>query len=95
MQVFSTSLIVMGASKRWSTFHTGSTLQASPLKKREGRFHTTGTLTYPPHLFTGILLHQLSATYLAAFDANRSQEPRVTVEEKSPTEALFRASWKA
>jgi len=95
MHVFSTSLVVMGSTKRWSAFHEGTTLEASPIRKVEGRYETVGVLRYPHHLFGGLLIEQLASTYLAAFDVNKAGEPRVIPKEKNSTESLFFVSWKA
>ncbi len=95
MHVFSTSLAVMGATRRWATFHRGSTLKAEAIKKDGGRYRVGGTLSYPPRLFDRCLLQLIASTYLAALDANRAEEPEVSLEETSPTAARFRASWKA
>jgi len=95
MNVFSTSLIVMGAAKRWATFHQGSDLRAEPIKKVEGRYQSVGSLTYPPHLFTGLIVPQLGSVYTAALKANKAEEPKVISKETSKTESMFFVSWKA
>jgi hypothetical protein len=95
MNLFSTSLLIMGATKRWDTFHMGSQLLAKPAKKINGRLQTIGILTYPQNLFSGLVVPQLGATYLAALDANKAEEPLVEVREHSLTESLFFVSWKA
>jgi hypothetical protein len=95
MHVFSTSLIIMGAAKRWAKFHQGSSLNAKPVKKIEGRFKTAGSLTYPPHLFSGLIVPQLASVYLAALKTNNAEDPEVVHREKSDTEAAFFVSWKA
>lgn len=95
MNVFSTSLIVMGASKRWTAFHEGSQLGAKPIKKTAGRFQTIGVLTYPSHLFGGLITSQLAATYMAALDINRAAEPEVISKDVSDTESHFFVSWQS
>ena len=93
MHVFSSALIVMGAAKRWGSFHQGSILQVDRLRKIDGLYRTVGRLTYPPHLFSGLLLPHLASTYMAALEANKAQSPRVEAHEISPTEAHFHVSW--
>ena len=95
MHVFSTALVVMGAAKRWSSFHRGSELAVKPMRKSEGRYETSATLTYPPHLFSGLLAPQLGVTYLAALKANKAQDPQVIAKEKSETESIFFVNWLA
>jgi len=96
IHVLSTTLVVMGATDRWAKFHRGSTLQITePVKKVGKRLSTKGKLSYPPNLFSGLLLDQICATYLAALDANRAEEPDVRIEKNDEIEAFFSASWKA
>ncbi len=94
MNVFSTSLVVMGAAKRWSTFHLGSHLTAKPIKKVGDRFETAGSLTYPPYLFSGLIVPQVAATYKAALQANKANDPQISSAEKSDTESVFYVSWR-
>jgi hypothetical protein len=95
MHVFSTSLIIMGAAKRWGNFHQGSSLHVKPVKKIEGRSKTVATLTYPPHLFSGLIIPQVANVYLAVLKTNNAEDPQVVHKEKSDTEASFFVSWKA
>jgi hypothetical protein len=95
MHVFSTSLIVMGAAKRWKNFHQGSSLNVMPVKKIEGRYKTAATLTYPPHLFSGLIVPQVANVYLAVLKTNNAEDPQVVHKEKSDSESSFFVSWKA
>ena len=95
MHVFSTSLIVMGASKRWTKFHTGSSLYVKPVKKIEGRYKTVATLTYPPYLFSGLIVPQVANVYLAVLKTNNAEDPEVVHREKSDSQSVFFVSWKA
>lgn len=96
MHVLSTTLVVMGATGRWSSFHRGSTLVITePVKRVGDRLRTKGKLNYPPNLFSGLLLGQLCATYLAALDANSAENPDVSIVQSNEVEAVFYASWQA
>ncbi len=96
MHVLSTTLAVMGATGRWSSFHRGSSLVITePVKRVGDRLRTKGKLSYPSNLFGGLLLGQLCATYLAALDANRAEKPEVSIEQSNEVEAVFIASWQA
>ncbi len=94
MNVFSTTVIVMGASKRWSKFHKGTDLKAQPLKKIDGRCHSSGSIHYPPHLYTDLIINHLGSVYKAALLANHAEDIQIEAKVLSETEAYFSISWK-
>ncbi len=94
MNVFSTSLVVMGASKRWSTFHRGTQLKPEPLKKRDGRCYVTGEFSYPPHLYNDLIMDHMGSVYKAALLANRAEDIEIVVDSVGETKSRMSISWK-
>ncbi len=85
----------LGAAKRWSTFHTGSWLAASPMARRGGRNTITLTLTFPPRLFDAYLLEYLGVVYRTVLDSTRAKDGLMHVRPLADTKAEFLASWAA
>ncbi len=85
----------LGAAKRWSTFHTGSWLAASPMARRGGRHTITLTLTVPPRLFDAYLLDYLGVVYETVLDSTRANDGKMQVRPLTDTKAEFLASWAA
>jgi hypothetical protein len=95
MRLLSPTLIVIGASKRWGTFHRGSDLVAGRVSRTAGRDETVARLRYPTGVFAPIFLASLEQIFLAALAASRARDPRVELGTAGEVEAEYRVSWLA
>jgi hypothetical protein len=77
MRLVSPTLIVLGASKRWSAFHTGSELSTEKVVESGGRAGTTARLRYPARLFSSLFLLTLERSFTVALAASRARDPQV------------------
>jgi hypothetical protein len=94
MKLVSPSLIVMGASKRWTAFHQGSELLPGAVETVDGRSVTLSRLKFPEGLFSHIFLVGLEHAFLAAVTAARAKDPTVKLSAIEPGLATFTASWR-
>jgi hypothetical protein len=94
MLIFSPTLVVIGAAKRWTTFHIGSTLSAEPVQELDGRNQTGVTFSFPPHSFDLLLLRRLNISFRVALDGTRAKEPKVEMDATGPASAHYVASWR-
>jgi hypothetical protein len=76
MRLVSPTLIVLGATKRWSAFHLGSELSADRVVEADGRAGATARLRYPPRLFSPFFLVTLERSFVAALTASRARDPQ-------------------
>jgi hypothetical protein len=95
MRVLSPTLIVIGATKRWGTFHRGSELVAGRVSRTAGRDETVALLRYPSGVFSPTFLTSLEQIFLAALAASRAKDPRVKVGAVGAAEAEYKVSWLA
>lgn len=95
MRLLSPMLIVIGASRRWGTFHQGSDLVAGRVARSGEREEASARLRYPAGLFAPLFLSSLEQVFLAALDASRAKDPRVELGAVAPTEAEYKVSWRA
>jgi hypothetical protein len=97
MRLVSPTLIVLGATKRWSAFHTGSDLTADRVVESGGRAGATARLRHPPGLFSPLFLVTLERSFIAALTASRAREPQAKMmsadADRGVTEYAF--SWRA
>jgi hypothetical protein len=94
MVLLSPSLVVMGAGKRWSSFHQGTEMRTEPMGNAGPRRQVRGTLTYPPGLYDELLLQLHCSTFLAALVAAQADEPEVRLGSVTPGRAEYVASWR-
>jgi hypothetical protein len=95
MRLLSPMLIVIGAGKRWGTFHQGSELVPGRVSRSGDREETTARLRYPSGLFAPTFLAGLEHAFLAALIASRARDPRVELGAVGPAEAEYRVDWRA
>jgi hypothetical protein len=95
MRLLSPTLVVIGATRRWSTFHTGSELTTGKLDKAGGREMTLAKLVFPPGLFARCFLEGLEQAFLAALVASRAKEAAVKLEDVASAKAEYLVSWRA
>jgi len=93
--ILSPTLLLTGATKRWSTFHRGSTLTPKPIVKEGDFFEGNASLTFPPHLFNELLLRVQRGAYKAAIDATRTKGSRIQLTEITDTSASLSFRWSA
>ena len=79
MRLVSPTLIVLGATKRWAAFHTGSELTAERVVATGDRAETLAHLKYPTGLFSRVFLLGLEQVFMAALLASRARDPRVSL----------------
>lgn len=93
MHVLSPTLVIMGAAKRWATFHQGSELKPGPASKEGSRVTVQGILSHPGGLFPLLVLQTFARAFEAAVAATRALNPRATLEQSSDTETRYLLSW--
>jgi hypothetical protein len=93
MRLVSPTLMVMGASKRWGTFHRGSTLQAAPTMKSGGRTLVGARLAFPDGLFPPLFLSAVMEAFRAALSGARGKNVELDLAEATRTFAAYRVSW--
>lgn len=93
--ILSPTLLLSGATNRWSTFHRGSTLAPRPIVKEGDFYQGYATLTFPSRLFNELLLSVQRGAYQAAIDATRAKETQILLTEITDTSALLSFRWSA
>lgn len=73
MLVMSTTLVVMGAAKRWSAFHRGSELEITEWERSSHHNVAHVELRHPPGLFLGIHHRVFGEALRAAAVLNRAR----------------------
>jgi hypothetical protein len=89
MYVLSPTLVLMGATKRWSAFRRGSTLTA-----RFDRHSAIAELTFPANLYTHLVLRGFGHAFRASLVAARANQPVVTLVEVSPERGKWQLNWR-
>jgi hypothetical protein len=89
MYVLSPTLVLLGAGRRWNAFREGTTLTATT-EKNGGRVE----LTFPPHLYTELILHGFGEAFRASLVAARARDPRVVLTDHEPGIARWNATWR-
>jgi hypothetical protein len=77
MRLVSPTLVVLGATKRWTAFHEGTDLTAGRIASAGARSETLAYVKYPARLFSRLFLVGLEQAFLAALLASRAKDPRV------------------
>ena len=80
MRLVSPTLVVLGATKRWTAFHEGSELTAGRIVPAGERAQTQAHLKYPARLFSRLFLVGLEQAFLAALLASRAKDPRAKLD---------------
>jgi hypothetical protein len=95
MRLFSPTLLVMGAARRWSTLHDGSQLETTPVTAAGDRWQTVGRLRFPEGVFPPLFLEGLTAAFSAAMVMARGRDIKVDLADRTTTSADYRVSWAA
>jgi hypothetical protein len=88
MYVVSPTLVMLGAQRRWSAFREGTTLAAKP--------HASGgevVLTFPPHLYTPLVVAGFGQAFRASLVAARARGVTVALEDVQPDRARWSVTW--
>jgi hypothetical protein len=93
MVLLSPALVVIGAGKRWGSFHQGTTMKTEPVGQAGDRLQVRGMLTFPAGLYDPLLLRLHTSTFLAALVAAKADQPEVRLGDVTPTSAEYLASW--
>ncbi len=93
MFVMSPTLVVMGASKRWVTFHKGSTLSAKPVSQTGNQYSTVVTLDFPAGLFSELTLQRQGAAFKAALIGTTAANLTMSTEPQGSESCNFVARW--
>jgi hypothetical protein len=95
MRVLSPGLVVLGAAKRWSTFHRGTTLEYRAVTATPGgRTECELDLSHPPGLFPPLFLVGIQQAFLAALIAARAREPRIELSAATPEKTTYVGSFR-
>jgi hypothetical protein len=95
MRLISPTLLVMGASRRWSTMHDGTQLESTPVVSAGDRMQTIGRLRFPDGIFPPLFLQGLTAAFSAALALARGRGIEVKLRDQTATSADYVVSWAA
>lgn len=90
LMVMSPTLLTMAASDRWGAYRRGTELAIDRWKKAGAARATTGTLRYPPGLYTTMLLRGLANTLRSAIDAAGAKRSVVELLEAESDDGVAR-----
>jgi hypothetical protein len=93
MVLLSPALVVIGAGKRWTSFHQGTAMKTEPVGQAGGRLQVRGILTFPAGIYDPLLLRLHTSTFLAALVAAKADHPEVRLGQVTATSAEYLASW--
>lgn len=88
MYVVSPTLVVLGATRRWSAFREGTTLTAKIDKNRREL-----ELTFPPMLYPELTLRGFGEAFRASVAAARARNPEVELVEASAERGRWTIGW--
>ena len=95
IRLISPTLLVMGASRRWSAMHDGTQLESTPVVSAGDRLQTIGRLRFPEGLFPPLFLQGLTAAFSAAMALARGRQIEVELRDQTATGADYVVSWAA
>ncbi len=93
MVLLSPALVVIGAGKRWNSFHLGTTMKTEPVGQTADRLHVRAVLSFPAGLYDSLILRLHCSTFLAALVAAKAREPDVRLGDVKAASAEYLASW--
>jgi hypothetical protein len=77
------------AGARWAAVHRGSRLEAQVTGPGEG----VALLTFPPRLFTPVLLRHFTGVFQAALDRSNARTAEVRLVEHDDVHARYQTRW--
>ena len=89
LQLVSPARLLKQASKRWTSFHQGTTLDVIAVEDTEARLR----IEHPPGLFSAVGRRGLASGFCAAIEVARSQAGEVRVAEAGRDFTEFAARW--
>jgi hypothetical protein len=90
MAIFSPAQLLERAPHRWEAFHRGTTLRV----KVAGPNEAGVTLSFPPRLFTPLLLQTYAGAFAAALEHARAHVATVELVSSTGTSAEFVSRWR-
>ena len=85
----SPSLLIAAGGARWGTMHRGSTLAVEKTSSRD----CEARLTFPPRLFTHLMLQDFARALQAALEASRAKNATVAVASWGEDFGCYLAQW--
>jgi hypothetical protein len=92
--LLSTQLLLMGAAKRWTSFHKGTQLQVESSKQLGDRRLAAGRLIFPAGLYDELQIRTHCHAIRAAMVASRANTPDYSLVEIADGRAEFELTWK-
>lgn len=89
MHFASPTLLLMGASKRWSIYKRGTELRSIKLDKH----NLVASLHFPPNLYHKLMLRGFAQSFAAAIEGTRARNVSVEVQSHSSTECKYNITW--
>lgn len=93
MFLLSPSAILRSSTRKWSTFHLGSTLTPGEVVENGRQRTSNAILAFPTGLFDETFANLVASTYRAALDCSRAKNAQVLVQNVTPTQVSFSARW--
>jgi hypothetical protein len=94
VRLLSPTLLVMGATQRWTAVHEGTELKTTPAARTDGVSRTTGRLTFPEGLFPELFLRGLALAFQVAVESARATEVSTRLASFSSTGAQYEIEWR-
>ena len=91
--IFSPTLLLSGAARRWGSLHQGSTMKTEPVIRQGPTFRTASILTFPPYVFDEIDILNIASGYRVALEASQTPNPRAEATHLQRDQARFTFSW--
>lgn len=88
MSLFSPATLLERAPARWESFHPGTRLTIS------GDGPSVARLTFPPYLYSPLLLRGVGQAFAVAVEMARGREASVELTAYEATEGTFLATWR-
>lgn len=89
VSLLSPSMLLRGATSRWSHFQRGSTLTLISVEPTSASVR----LEFPEHLFPPIVAREKGHSFRVALELSGAKDVQITVDTNDPTEAVYRATW--
>ncbi len=94
MMLLSTQLLLMGAAKRWSSFHQGTELTVESSKERGGRRTAEAALVFPEGLYDELQVRTHCHAIRAGMVASRANNPGFQLLGIGDGRAELELTWK-
>lgn len=89
MALMSPHLLILGARRRWATYHQGTVLSVTSKSARS----LTGTLTFPPRLYPPLMVEDTRVAIESSIELTGKNIRSLTAEITSPGVCSIEGSW--